>query len=403
MVSSRASDGGPVRVLIAGSLELRVMDELEGRADISVIDPHSNGHSDPTEPDAILYVGTQTSALESDIVALRSWTNAPIVVATLASADSLLDAALRLEVADVLVLPQTADSLAFAMRKAARAADRSSGRPGRVITVFSPKGGTGKSVISTNLAVAFGRGGLRTLLIDLDLQFGDSAMMLGVTPRATIHDLAVDSGELDADKLTGYVNAHESGVAVLAAPARPEDAEAIDDQTLRRLLKVARGAYDMVIVDTSPHFDSAMLTALETTDVLLLVCVPEVTTLKNVRIGMKTLDRLSLNLDRMALVLNREGMPEALTVKEVEYALEQSIRFRVPNDSAVSAAVNRSAPIEQLDDGSAFVKAIEALAGQLTESGALRKRESASGGRKLLGNGISGRRTPRPATAKGSK
>jgi pilus assembly protein CpaE len=402
-MGNNQSDGGPVKVLIAGSLDLHVADGLAGRDDLSIVDPHANGHAEPMDPDAILYVGTQPSLLESDIQALRSWTTAPIVVATFASADSLLDAALRLEVADVLVLPQTADSLAFAMRKAARSAGPRTRGSGRLITVFSPKGGTGKTVITANLAVAFARGGLKTLLVDLDLQFGDSSMMLGVAPRATIHDLAVDSGELDAEKLAGYVDLHQSGLGVLAAPLRPEDADAIDDHTLRRLLKVARAAYDVVIVDTSPHFDSAMLTALETTDTLLLICLPEVTALKNVRMAMKTLDRLSVDLNRLSLVLNREGMPAGLSAKEVEYALEQPARFRLPNDPAVSAAVNRSVSVGELDDASSFVKAISSLARQLSEPGSLRDREASTSGRRLFSDSITARLTPRALATRESK
>ena len=109
--------------------------------------------------------------------------------------------------------------------------------------MFSPKGGTGKTVIATNLASALAKHeGKRTLLLDLDLQFGDAAIMLGLEPEKTIYDLVVAPGELDSEKLAGYTTQHASGVDVLPAPLRPEDAELVTEAKLARLLEVARGS-----------------------------------------------------------------------------------------------------------------------------------------------------------------
>ena len=172
--------------------------------------------------------------------------------------------------------------------------------------MFSPKGGTGKTVTATNLACAFAKyEKKRTLLIDLDLQFGDAAIMLGLEPEKTIYDLVVAPGELDSEKLAGYTTRHASGVDVLPAPLRPEDAELVTEPKVNRLLEVARGSYDLIVVDTSPFFHGPMLATLDRTDELLVLCGLDVPTLKNVKLAQHTLDLLSFPASRVRFILNR--------------------------------------------------------------------------------------------------
>src|SRR5258708_13036138 len=151
-----------------------------------------------------------------------------------------------------------------------------SSRPqGRVVTIFSPKGGTGKTVVATNLAAALTkREGKRTLLLDLDLQFGDAAIVLGIEPEKTIYDLVVAPGELDSEKLAGYVTKHASGLDVLPAPLRPEDAELVTESKVTNLLEVARGSYEGIVVDTSPFFHGPMLATLAPTAELIVLSAP---------------------------------------------------------------------------------------------------------------------------------
>src|SRR5581483_10640387 len=129
----------------------------------------------------------------------------------------------------------------------------------KILTIVSPKGGTGKTVFATNLAAAFAeRLGLRTLLLDLDLQFGDTAIMFGQEPTRTLYDLVIAPGELDSEKLAGYVTRCSDRLELLAAPLRPENADLVGDARLPRLFEVARERYDVVVVDTSPYFHGAM-------------------------------------------------------------------------------------------------------------------------------------------------
>ena len=241
--------------------------------------------------------------LESDIAVIRLHTQSPVVLLVPEAHPDLVETAFTAGVDDVLVLPQLPETISFAIRKARETGGRVGAhvpvdplaKRGRVVTVFSPKGGTGKTVLSTNLAAVLAqRSGQRVLLIDLDLQFGDAAIMLGLDPQRTMHELVQAPGALDAGKLAGYTTRHRSGLDVLAAPMRPEDAELVTETKVLQLLEVAREAYDVVVVDTSPFFYGPMLAVLRQTDLVLMLCGLDVPTLKNVKLSLRTLEMLGL-------------------------------------------------------------------------------------------------------------
>jgi pilus assembly protein CpaE len=295
---------------------------------------------------------------------IREHTRAPIVVLAAGEASQLLDQALEADVADVLLLPQLIDNVVFSIRKAAHAGRRTSAATshGRIVTVFSPKGGTGKTSIATNLSTALAKfEGKRTLLLDLDLQFGDAAIMLGIQPEKTIYDLVSAPGELDPEKLGGYTTKHESGLDILPAPLRPEDAELVTEPKISRLLEVARSSYDLIVVDTSPFFHGPMLATLDQTDQLLLVCSLDVPTIKNVRLSLQTLDLLSFPERKVQLLLNRANSKVGMKLTEVEHALERKVRFQVPSDRAVPLAVNRGTPVVLADPAAEFAVALRSV------------------------------------------
>jgi pilus assembly protein CpaE len=308
------------------------------------------------------------SRVRAEVNAIRRHTSAPIVLLVPRATQALLGAAIAAGVADVLVLPQMAETIEFSVRKAkagGRAAQADIGK-GEVITVFSPKGGTGKTVVSTNLAALLAStSDERVLLVDLDLQFGDAAIMLGVDPERTLSSLVLDPGELDAEKLAGYTIKHRSGLDVLAAPLRPEEAELVSETKVLSLLSIARREYDVVVVDTSPFFYGPMLALLEPTDHLLLLCGLDVPTLKNVRLSLRTLELLGFPRDRTNLVLNRIAPKVGVTTEDVERALELPVRFEIPNDPVVAQAVNRGTPAALLDGDSDFALAVKKMAAAL--------------------------------------
>jgi pilus assembly protein CpaE len=315
--------------------------------------------------------GTRNSGLpEDELAAIREHTQSPVILLASGEASALLEQALEADISDVLLLPQMTENVVFSIRKASHSGRRTVGgggghapRRGRIVTVFSPKGGTGKTVTATNLACTFAKyEGKNTLLLDLDLQFGDAAIMLGLEPEKTIYDLVVAPGELDSEKLAGYTTRHPSGLDILPAPLRPEDAELVTEAKLARLLEVARESYDVIVVDTSPFFHGPMLATLDRTDELLLVCGLDVPTLKNVRLSLQTLELLAFPQNRIRVVLNRANSKVGMKPGEVEGALEVKVRFELPSDGKVPLAVNRGTPIVLADDKADFSRAMREMA-----------------------------------------
>jgi pilus assembly protein CpaE len=293
---------------------------------------------------------------------MRSLSEAPLILAAYGEPNGIVEMGLSVGASDVIVLPQSVETLMFALHKASRTNGAETGA-GEIVTIFSPKGGSGKTALATNVAVVAAQSSLRTLLVDLDLQFGDAALALGVSPRATIADLAGSHGEVDAEKLSAFISKEaRTGLSLLPAPKRPEEAQMIGQAELAGILDAARGAYDAVVIDTGPTFDGAMLAALDRTDRLLLVCNPEITSLKNVRIGLETLERLKFPRDRVLVVANRLGAAGGVSRKEIEEALETEIDFDLPDDAAVPTAVNRAMPAALMDKESRFSRAVAKLA-----------------------------------------
>jgi pilus assembly protein CpaE len=362
-----------IRIFFSGSCEGfdKVRDAVAQQPGVEIV-----GHSEqPAAASATLQGGHLDCVLHAtgastfpahEIATIREHTRVPLVLIASGEASSLLEDALGADVSDVLMLPALTENIMFAIRKATHAPRRAAAagqREGRIITVFSPKGGTGKTVIATNLAASLARAaGRRTLLLDLDLQFGDAAIMLGIEPEKTIFDFVNAPGELDPDKLAGYTTKHKSGLDILPAPLRPEDAELVTEAKLGRLIEVARACYDAIVVDTSPFFHGPMLATLDRTDELLLVCSLDVPTLKNVRLALGTLDMLSFPSARVRIVLNRANSKVGMKQREVEAALEQKVRYEVPSDRAVPLSVNKGAPAVLSEPGSDFARAIEAMA-----------------------------------------
>jgi len=323
--------------------------------------PLAGGHLD-----VVLHATRSASLPADELASIREHVRAPIMLVASGEASRLLDEALDADVADVLLLPQLPDNVVFALRKAAhhgRRAETVSGRKGTIVTVFSPKGGTGKTVLATNLASAMAkREGRKTLLLDLDLQFGDAAIMLGAEPEKTIFDLVVAPGELDSEKLSGYATHHPCGLELLPAPLRPEDAELVTEAKVARLLEVAREAYEVIVVDTSPFFHGAMLATLDRTDELFLLAALDVPTIKNVKLALQTLELLSFPRDRIRVILNRANSKVGMKPGDVENALGMKISHQVPSDRAVPVGVNRGEPVVLHDAGAEFTRAVVDIA-----------------------------------------
>lgn len=274
--------------------------------------------------------------------------------------------ALRLGVDDVLCLPQTPQSLGMAAAKARAARSRRTqpagadrhGHGAHVFTVFSTKGGSGRTAIATNLAACFAQAGLRTLLVDLDLQSGDDALVLGLAPRMTVLDLVTARAAIDAAGLARAVTRHVSGADVLAAPARPEEEALVAVDRLADLLDVARAGYEAVVIDSAASFCEATLLALDHTDTLILVGAPDVPAVRSVRIALETLDLLELDLPDVRILMNRAGADVGLDCDDIEQILRREIAYTVPSDRSVPVSINRGRPVTSDDPGSPAARSL---------------------------------------------
>jgi pilus assembly protein CpaE len=365
------SDRPKTQCLVLGSCKglPELLEALRGHPGIEVVGASEDGAAAAADlaVDVVLQATSGGPEWITQLTGIRAHIDAPVVLLSSSAADGMLETALEAGIEDVLILPEPVENVAFAIRRAGRSArGEGAAEPhgfGPIITVFSPKGGTGKTAISTNLAAVLAKHlDRRTLLVDLDLQFGDAAILLGIEPERTLPDLVAGPGELDAEKLAGYVSRHESGLHLLAAPLRPENAELVNGDRLAQVLDVARASYETVVVDTAPLFHEAVLTALEWTDVLLIVCSPDVASLKNVRLSLRTLSLLSYPLERTRLILNHAHAAGGLKRSEVEDALGIKVGAEVPYDRGVPDALNRGIPAALAGGKGGFADAVRELA-----------------------------------------
>lgn len=239
------------------------------------------------------------------------------------------------------------------------------GRDGKIITVFSAKGGVGKTTMSTNLAVYLASIGTKTLLVDLDLMFGDVAISLQLQPHGSVRDVVAMSGHLDDQAVQSVVTRHEeSGLDVIVAPPDPADADRVPSHVIVELLRVVRGQYDYVIVDTPPSFTEHVLAAIDVSDLIVLIATLDIPAVKNLRIAINTLDTLGTSKEARTIVLNRSDAKVGLRPDDVEAALKAPISANVPNSLTVPASVNRGVALVLDDPRNPVSVAIRELADQ---------------------------------------
>jgi pilus assembly protein CpaE len=234
-------------------------------------------------------------------------------------------------------------------------------RAGHVIVVYSPQGGAGCTTIATNLASGLMREGVKVLLIDADLQFGDVGMFLNLNAQSTISDIAEDVEELDTDFLDNIVVTHDSGLKSLLGPARPALADEIREnfpEAVSDIVAKINAYYDFIVVDTSSTLDAVNIPLLDMATKVMLVVNPTLPSVKNTRLILDLFDQLAYPQEKVMLTLNRATeergrKSSGISAERIESWLKRPLQSRIPggdnSERAILHAINKGIPLIALE------------------------------------------------------
>jgi len=271
----------------------------------------------------------------------------PVLVVSEGSPNGFVRRVFEVGADDILMLPQTSQQLRFAITKviARRHGVVQTDAVGRIIVVLGPKGGTGKTLVATNLSVALQEAGERAVIVDLDLQFGDVALCMGLNPDRTVHDLALAEGPLDWEKLEKFLVTHDSGVRGLLAPRRPDHASVVTVELIREVYALLRQHFDTIVIDTPPGFTPEVIASIDISNDLVMVGMLDSLSLKNTRLGLETLELMGYRQDDIRIVLNRARTRVGISATDVSTVLGRSPEVLVPSDREIPRTVNEGIPI----------------------------------------------------------
>lgn len=287
-------------------------------------------------------------------------------------------------VSDFIPKPLTSEAIEKAMkgarRKVGKKGERSEAQaPGEVLVFFSPKGGTGCTTLCTNTGVDVHRASrTKTLLLDLDLELGETALHLGEEPRFNMVDLVRNFHRVDSDLLASYIEHHDSGVDLLSAPYRPTEFEAMSGDRVREILAFLGHQYDYIFVDTpktlNPALNPAAVAAIKSADHLILITTPDLPSIRNLTRCLPLLKDLGRKESEewIRIVVNRYDPRGLISVKQIEETVEHPVFATVRNDyRTVMNAINEGAPAVTMgisNFAEDIRKLVEKITGLETES-----------------------------------
>lgn len=236
----------------------------------------------------------------------------------------------------------------------------------KVISVFSGKGGTGKTTVAINLAAALSKAGKRVFLIDADLQFGDVALAMDIEPKDTIVELVQDRNGVTIENINSFSIVHNTGVTVLCGPDSPEFAEYITGEDIERIIDIARPYFEYIIVDLPPSFNDYSIAALENSNDILMVYNNDILSLRNAKACITILEKLHLK-DKVEIVINK-NLQGLISVRDFEKMFNMSVIASVPHDvKAATACINKGLPIFVAHSKSLISKEIGNLANKIIQ------------------------------------
>jgi len=354
--------------------------------DISVVGEAENGDealkmAETLHPDVVLMdinMPGMDGIMASEAIS-NQMPDTAIVIISIQGEPEYLKKAMAAGARDYLVKPFTSSDLADTIRRVSNTykmrAARSVTPPvnaappepnpqaKKVLTLFSSKGGVGRTTIACNLAVSIAQENQKKVaLVDFDLQGGDVTVMLNLSPRGTIAELVQEEDRMEFSLVNSYLAPHMSGLKILPAPLQPEQAEVITAGHVEEILTLLKTNFDIVIVDTSPLFNDLNLSILEIASDILLICTRDLPSIKHVKTDLEVLDTLSLS-GKVKLVVNQSTLDYGIKISDLENSLSASPAAILPYDEkTVLSSINKGHPFVLTQANSRIAQSIKAFA-----------------------------------------
>lgn len=294
----------------------------------------------------------------------------PIVVLASPTDAGAARRALAIKAKDFISLDSWQQDLAAILSRVATPLEGEVHHDGRVIVVFSSKGGVGKTTLSVNLAIALAKASRQPVaIVDLDIQFGDVAPMVGDAPLVTLYDLVKGTTHIEADMVKRALKRVANNVYILAAPNNPEEADDIRADHIVQVLQLLRETHAYVVVDTAPGYTDINVAAFDFSDTILTVCTPDVVTLRTVGQALQVFyDGFHYAKDKVRIVLNRSGSKTGVETTDIAQVLQSAVSYQLPSDGAYPVrAANEGQPLMLQFPESALARAIQNIANDIVQ------------------------------------
>jgi pilus assembly protein CpaE len=306
-----------------------------------------------------------------------------LILFTDEQSSNIFKKAIKLNIFDVLEFPFNYLDMKESMNRAKTAIKEAAGEKNilsdeesilkskisKNIMFFSSKGGTGKSFIATNLAIdLYNQTKKRVVLVDLNYQSGDVALILDIVPKHTFFDVTSILNHLDTEMLSSYLTPHSSGIKILPAPVNPTQSESISTKATIKILDTLSKICDYMVIDSPANFSENTLALLEKIDFLCMVAGMDVLSIKNLKVSLEVVEQLKFPSEKILLIINRANTKVGITIEEIENTLMRKIDFAIPSDRLVPLTINQGNPIVTAYPKSAVSKSIDKLTKHLIKS-----------------------------------
>ena len=372
-------DRGLIETIVTRDPQTEVLDYLE-------LDGPSASGLGPGDALVVAVADYTAEARDFVVKARRQHGPRPIVLLCPTGSGGYLHEAFSNGVDDIVALtldgssgfdPALPRQLAFTLEKAIMrkrgTVEVKDERVRNVICVLGLKGGSGKTLTSVNLAVSLAESGHSCAILDLDLQFGDVALAMGLSPARTIYDLVRSGGSLDADKLDDFLLEHSSGARALVAPVRPDQAAMITVPFLSEVQRLLGEMFEFVVIDTPPSFAPEVISSVDSSNDVLVVAMRDTLSLKNTKLGLETLERMEYDRRRVKILLNRANTNVGIEREDVLAILGRDVDVLVPSHRDITRSVNQGQPIA-MQRSSEAARSFRALADMYVEAAKSRER-----------------------------